>query len=283
MSWFPLARSVIRGEEFPKLSPATKAFYLILVSENNLHDRLMKSDAMLAAMLDVDISTIKRGRRSLKDLGWIEVIPGRKADRGTGKGMVTQYTRIRHALTRDLVASSDHYQGCDRSTFEALVWEVSEGRYDPADLVTWAVAEYWFREHEEQIETTGSYFITDRDLIGATGIADAPDRLKRLAEYRFQDGTPLFVLKRRGGKSVISQWLHVAGPDESDDARLLWERRFRGYQAKARKIADDKTAEERLRNGKGVSSTRIPAEKLNEWLHGESPKTRSRERSPAHV
>lgn len=237
MSWFPLSKDLIEGDEFRQLTPATRLFYLILVSEFNLRDRVRKSDCLFATMMNVSVRTVMRARKDLKNLGWIRYIPGYKT--GTGRGMVSRYLSVRHAKVKDL-AGGDYFAECDRATFEAVLYRVSEGRYDPADLLIWVLLEYW--QHCKQEEDADDFFITTRDLIRISGMADAPARIGELANYRFKDGTPLFTCKRDRGKFKILSWVHAIGPDEDDDNKALWDGRLAQWQGKAEVLSQTHSA-----------------------------------------
>ena len=214
MSWFPLAENVMESPEFRRLTPTEKLYYWWLVSQYNLRDGgFYISDLEFAITLGCNEKTIQRARQTFhNELEWIRYTPGHRDKRG--RGLATQY--------HEILFTNPHDMGCwfaqqHRYSFEMMVAHIRDGRFQPADVVTYVYLNYW-RWHNGRRKT---FYITKKQLRELTNLEDAPQRIDNLySRLTYNGGAHLFTVS--GYQSLsISDWSEPCDPDESEHNREI--------------------------------------------------------------
>src|SRR5262245_25803343 len=91
MSWFPIPESLLfENEKWRSLTTTSKVMMLGWMSECNLRpeNSFYRSHFDWCARLKTSFSTVKRAQWALKELGWIQVKPGYRNERGYGVASV---------------------------------------------------------------------------------------------------------------------------------------------------------------------------------------------------
>ena len=94
-SWFPFKRELVNNENFKQMSPAQRLCFLLLVSEFNLRGSFYKADQEIAVTIHASVDAVRRARKKLEQLGWIETRPGFRDS--SGRGVATTYFNVKFA------------------------------------------------------------------------------------------------------------------------------------------------------------------------------------------
>jgi len=137
--------------------------------------------------------------------------------------MATHYVDVPISKAR----KGDFFASVHRYTFETLLWAVRRGLLTHADVAMWLVLSYKYWRCRGKTEDH-HFFITKRELIRLSGIANAPSCVRHLYEVVvFSDGKHLFEWLDWSQRLAFSQWTWSSDPSKNEPTARLQETRRR--------------------------------------------------------
>ncbi|MHB9107475.1 MAG: hypothetical protein ACYDCO_10510 [Armatimonadota bacterium] len=198
MSWFPMAQDLIENPFFKVLPPTTKLYYLWCISEFNLRGPFYRSDLEVAVTLHSAVVTIRKARRLLTALGWLETRPGTRAG---GRPLATRYYFVKWSTTKECTWFAQQ----QRLAYEMMLAMLRNGMISPGDVWVYLCLSYLqWRYH--LVGENDAFSVSKRVLAEMSGLHDAGTRVKRLHERcKYSCDSPLFHL-RGYQQLIITNW-----------------------------------------------------------------------------
>lgn len=255
-NWWPITTSRLEDPKYQSLTPADRLFLEYTISSFSQRGSYFESDQEVAVTLGLSEDKIRRARRRVgrpsedalrnpsrfkgqrlcAGFGWIIYTPGSISGR---RHLATRYLNV-----PILKVPKGQYFACiHRFTLLTLLAEIRKRRLTHADVVVWLVLAYKYWRCRGKRENH-SFFITKRELVALSGIANAPARVDHLQKsFQFSSGHHLFEYSDEGQRLVFSQWALCAQPTEDQgSARLLesWRQEIAERVHDKRLVADMK-------------------------------------------
>jgi len=210
-SFFPLRKDLIEHEHFKGMPAAHRLYFLLLVSEFNLKGTFYKSDLEAAVTINTSLDTIRRARRELQRLEWIEAQPGFLSARK--KPIATRYFHVKFAQVED----GQFFAKIHRYAFQALLHRTRAGHMDHKELLLFCYVCYFNIKYREAGEK--DFFISKRELIELTGMTEAPAAVLRLHQHQVFGDEGIFEIVDVYHKIKILQQRIFADPEEDEHNR----------------------------------------------------------------
>jgi len=242
-SWFPVFAEYLEGTSdlavgFRELSPTTKLYYWLLVSEANARQSTFyRADAYFRAALGVSQSTLTRARRSLSALGLIQYKPG---SRPHGKPIATTYLDVSFGV---VLEEGTFWAPMHRYSFEVILASMRDKRFSSADAITYICLWFWWQKSGGKAE----FFITKSQLMQITGLSDAVLSAKRLRDaFSFENGERLYECREDYRKLTITKWSWFIDPTENERNAKNAERYRADIEVRAMNLRAVRTPQMRL-------------------------------------
>lgn len=274
-NWWPITTSRLEDPRYQALTTAEHLYLEYTISEFSLRGSFFESDLEVAVTLGLSEDKIRRTRRrvgrpsenalriasgfksqeSCAGFGWVVYTPGFISGR---RHLATRYLNV-----PILKAPKGEFFACiHRHTFLALLARVRAKKLTHADVVVWLVLAYKYWRCRGKRENH-SFFITKRELVALSGIANAPARVDHLYKsFQFSSGHHLFEYSDQGQSLVFSQWALCADPSEDEgSARALesWRQEIAGRVHDKRLVAKLKQANQLARRSTQTQAEAHPS------------------------
>lgn len=202
MSWFPLHRSLIEQSlEYRHLTPSEKLYVVFLVSEFNLRGKFYKSDVETGVTLSISEKTVRRARKTLATMGWLDYKPGFGHKPGD-KSVATRYL----SLTWPRPQERDFFARIHRYSFQVMLNHLMEGRLVHADVVVWLTLSYWFKKYASSTDERSDVFITMAWLKELANLSNPLQNIERI-----------LAVERLFKSELVDNKLHISGFLEYSD------------------------------------------------------------------
>jgi hypothetical protein len=235
INWWPITASRLEDPKYQALTPADRLYVEYTISSFSQRGSYFESDQEVAVTLGLSEDKIRRTRRRVgrpskqaltiasrsgghtlgAGFGWVIYTPGLIAG---GRNLATRYVNV--PILK--VPKGEYFAPVHRFTFEALLAQVRSRQLTHADVVVWLVLAYKHSRCRGKREYH-SFFITKRELVTLSGIANAPACVNHLyGGFLFTSGHHLFEYSDQGQRLVFSMWALCADPSKDEgSARLL--------------------------------------------------------------
>ncbi|MBM4273177.1 MAG: hypothetical protein FJ134_01760 [Deltaproteobacteria bacterium] len=196
--WFPLAAALLTSEKFAELSASHKAQFFLYASEWNRRQAkgYLMPDERMAAALDVDKKTIRRGRKLLKAAGLVDYEPGCEKV----KRFATLITHVNLPREQPFV----------KIYREELIGLLTIPQVKHRHIVAFCSL-CLLRYIGKQGLITGCLSIDKGELVALSGEPEAPAlvvELEQILEHLY-----VFRVKKRYGKLLVAAWGCLSGGD----------------------------------------------------------------------
>lgn len=204
MTWFPVFDEQIT---YPGLTPAEKLYFWSLVSEfNYLDGPFYRPDLYFAAALNLSEEKIRKARRKLQGLGWIETKPGFRSKRG--QNLATSYKYVAFSQPPE----EGRFVKFHRYTFEVMLHYIRQNKFSHADVVVYVYLYFLWNLLGD------SFFVSKRQLQEYTGVRKAVECVRNLYDkFQFSNGEPLFNYKDDYHRLTFTAWRTFADPAENEN------------------------------------------------------------------
>ncbi len=210
-SFFPLRKSLVENENFKKMPPAHKLYFLLLISEYNLRGRFYQSDMEFAVTINTSQETIRRARRNLKKLGWLSFRPG-FLENGKRPVATTYYN-----VAFSKVEKGEFFAPIHRYSFQALLYHLRICFLYRKEVLLFCYLCYFREKYQGEEE---DFFISKKELRELTGMPGAPDVLLRFSQLAFfSDDAPICDTEDYYHKIKIVEYNEFADPEEDEFTR----------------------------------------------------------------
>jgi hypothetical protein len=290
VNWWPVTASRLEDPRYQSLTPADRLYVEYTISSFSQRGSYFESDLEVAVTLGLSEDKIRRARRRVgrpskqaltiasrsgghelgAGFGWVIYTPGFISG---GRQLATRYLNV--PILK--VPKRGFFACVHRFTFEALLAQVRMKRLTHADIVVWLVLSYKYWRCTGKREDH-SFFITKRELVRLSGIANAPARVNHLyRSLQFASGGHLFEYSDEGQRLVFSRWVSCADPSENgSSARILesWRQEIAGRVHDKRLVAKLKQANRLARRSTQTQPEAHPS------IHSALRRTSSQDSAP---
>ncbi|MCL5734409.1 MAG: hypothetical protein M1274_02285 [Actinobacteria bacterium] len=213
---FLLPASVVEDDRFRACTTRERVFLLFILSEFALHGPFYSSDLMMAVTLGISVTKIREARRLFERQDWITVRTGFRVG---GRNLATNYLGAPCSqIEPGALAAPVH-----RFAFEVLLDRVRQGQLLHADLLVYCILDYvrLVGIGEEELSFERDIFeISKERLHTLTALPGDLRSVRRLCRnFRFDDGSRLFVYKDHPDRLIITDWQEFADPSHCEEAR----------------------------------------------------------------
>ena len=207
-NWFPLRRSMIEeNEDFKGLTVAEKLYYILVLSELNLRGEFYRADLEMAIMLGLSEDKIRRARRKLQGLGWLEAKPGFKSG---GKPVATVYISANWTETPKR-GEGEFFATIHRYALETMLRNIRVKKFSHADVLTYIYLCYY--QYKNRGKDHGKFFITKERLKELTDVPKAVECVTSLYKgFVFSENSHLFDFRDKYHKLVFDAWAGFGDP-----------------------------------------------------------------------
>jgi hypothetical protein len=235
-NWWSLSTSRLEDPRYQALTAAERLYLEYTISSFSQHGSYFESDQEVAVTVGLSEDKIRRARRkvgrpSQDALRNPSRFKGQQLCAGFGWVIYTPgfISGHRHLATRYLnvpilkVPKGQYFACVHRFTFLTLLAEIRMRRLTHTDVVVWLALAYKYWRCRGKRENH-SFFITKRELVALSGIANAPARVDHLHKsFQFSSGHHLFEYSDEGQRLVFTQWALCADPSKNESSAGILE------------------------------------------------------------
>lgn len=256
-SFFPFTKELAENVNFKNMPPTHRLFFFLLISEFNLRGQFYKSDIEAAVTINTSLDTIRRARRELQKLRWINVRPG-FLERGK-RAVATTYLHVAFSQVQE----GEFFAPIHRYAFESLLYRLRKGIFKHKEILLFFYVNFFDAKYREDED----FFISKRELVDITGMPDAPEAILSLNEEEiFEDETLLEVIDLYHKIKVLKH-RHFADPEDDEINRKLAKK----YKEDIRQRLEVAKKSQARKRGELQEEDLIPLfKKLYQKTHGKS-------------
>ena len=260
-SWFPFKRELVNNENFKQMSPAQRLYFLLLVSEYNLRGSFYKSDQEIAVTIHASVDTVRRARKKLEQLGWIETKPGFRDS--SGREVATTYFYVKFARMKKGSKNGKFFAPIHRYAFNSMLYKLRTGRLSQKEVLLFCYICYFESRYSMD---KGEFFISKRELVGLTEISGAPEAVLSLNKVTiFGEDETLLELEDHYHKIKVLEHRGFADPEQNEHNRYMAEL----FRQDIKQRVENAKREQALKKGEPQKEQLLPLFKnLYKQTHG---------------